>query len=108
MVLQLTSGIEAPADRLSAWYVGPNQWNLPWLPERTVSTIVAVAAICAGEALRKRPAIDSPQWDQIHFGAAALGLSAQGLAKILNIHCPIPALRVPRRADAWILSGGHR
>jgi hypothetical protein len=97
------------ADGISAWYVGAERWTLPWLPERTVSTLVAVAAVCAGHALRRCPGVDSTQWDQIHCGAAVLGLSAAGLARVLGVDCPIPEPPgPPKRPVLWIPNADRR
>lgn len=103
--MQLVSGTDA--EGLSAWYIGPESWTPPWLPGRTLTTQQAIAAVCAGEALQRRPPKGDPVWRTIHAGAYLLGLTVGDLAGVLDVDCEIPKPpSLPARPRLWLPGRG--
>lgn len=103
--MQLVSGT-VTVEPLSALYVGHESWTPRWLPGRTVSTDVMVAATLAGETLRQLPPVSDPRWSGIHSGARMLGITTRDLAGILGVDCEVPDPSEPaRRSSLWLPRG---
>lgn len=104
MQLQL---VATDADGFRPVYVGPDGWELPGFPGRTVPTELAVAAVTAAATLMRRAAADDPCWSVVHSGARLLGVTAQHFACAIGVvDCLIPQAPsvIRRRSRLWVWS----
>ena len=92
------------ADAFRPLYVGPDQWALPGLRGRTVSTDLAVAAVTAAAVLLRRPDPEEACWSDVHAAAQLLGVTASQFAAAIGAAdhvIPAAPTRPPRARRCW-------